>query len=189
MLRDSLNLYLAIFMIHLTNVIFFFAMPLSPSSVLGFATDDPSLQLEDPVKTLVSSMAVVLTAGMTMRVILGVRSGLGRGGVYAGNSTGSGGSGGSGTGGSGSGLGGVRSARGPTYTLDEINLRAAAAAEQKPEAAWDGGEAKAVPAGLEEFNNRGAKLNAPVPGYGSEGVKITVDREVDYDGAPKFGRR
>ncbi|KAL4066857.1 hypothetical protein V8B97DRAFT_1668707 [Scleroderma yunnanense] len=57
MLRDNLNLYGIIFLVNLVNVFFYFIMePTGP---------------DDPIKTIVSSMAGVLTATVTMRIILG----------------------------------------------------------------------------------------------------------------------
>ena len=73
MLRDGLNLYAAIWLVNMTNMLFWFIMkPTGP---------------EDPVKTIVTSMAAVLTTSMTLRIILSVRGSLKDGGSYAVSST------------------------------------------------------------------------------------------------------
>jgi hypothetical protein len=69
MLRDGLNLYGAIWIVNMVNMFFWFIM--SP-------TDD-----RDPVKTIVTSMAAVLTCSMTLRIILSVRGSLDLGGSFA----------------------------------------------------------------------------------------------------------
>ncbi|KAI0632170.1 hypothetical protein C8Q77DRAFT_1059957 [Trametes polyzona] len=69
MLRDGLNLYGAIWVVNLVNMLFWFIItPTGP---------------EDPIRTIVTSMAAVLTASMTMRIILAVRGSLVAGGSYA----------------------------------------------------------------------------------------------------------
>lgn len=73
MLRDGLNLYAAIWLVNMTNMLFWFIM--KPTGV------------EDPVKTIVTSMAAVLTTSMTLRIILSVRGSLKDGGSYAVSST------------------------------------------------------------------------------------------------------
>ncbi|KAG8907849.1 hypothetical protein FRB99_002022 [Tulasnella sp. 403] len=72
-LRDGLNLYGAIWIVNMINMLFWFIItPTGPS---------------DTVKTIVTSMTVVLTTTMTLRVILGVRGSLAHGGTYTGMST------------------------------------------------------------------------------------------------------
>ncbi|KAI0648005.1 hypothetical protein C8Q79DRAFT_953042 [Trametes meyenii] len=69
MLRDGLNLYGAIWAVNMVNMLFWFIItPTGP---------------EDPVRTIVTSMAAVLTASMSMRIILAVRGSLAAGGAYA----------------------------------------------------------------------------------------------------------
>ncbi|KAI0712219.1 hypothetical protein C8Q76DRAFT_733847 [Earliella scabrosa] len=69
MLRDGLNLYGAIWVVNMVNMLFWFIItPTGP---------------EDPVRTIVTSMAAVLTASMTMRIILAVRGSLVSGGSFA----------------------------------------------------------------------------------------------------------
>ncbi|TFK86783.1 hypothetical protein K466DRAFT_492150 [Polyporus arcularius HHB13444] len=69
MLRDGLNLYGAIWLVNMVNMLFWFIItPTGP---------------EDPVRTIVTSMTAVLTASMTMRIILAVRGSLAAGGSFA----------------------------------------------------------------------------------------------------------
>ncbi|PCH40150.1 hypothetical protein WOLCODRAFT_136688 [Wolfiporia cocos MD-104 SS10] len=70
MLRDGLNLYLAVWLVNAVNMFFWF--------IIKPTGDD------DPIRTIVTSMAAVLTASMTMRIILSVRGPLAGGGRYAG---------------------------------------------------------------------------------------------------------
>ncbi|TFY69547.1 hypothetical protein EVJ58_g345 [Rhodofomes roseus] len=71
MLRDGLNLYLAVWLVNVINMLFWFIVkPTGP---------------EDPIRTIVTSMAAVLTASMTMRIVLAVRGPLTNGGRYAGS--------------------------------------------------------------------------------------------------------
>ena len=73
MLRDGLNLYASIWLVNMVNMLFWFIMkPTGP---------------EDPIKTIVTSMAAVLTTSMTLRIILSVRGTLKNGGSYAVSST------------------------------------------------------------------------------------------------------
>ena len=69
MLRDGLNLYGAIWVVNMVNMLFWFIItPTGP---------------EDPIRTIVTSMAAVLTASMSMRIILAVRGSLAAGGSFA----------------------------------------------------------------------------------------------------------
>lgn len=69
MLRDGLNLYGAIWIVNMVNMLFWFIItPTGP---------------EDPIRTIVTSMAAVLTTSMTLRIILSVRGSLEKGGSYA----------------------------------------------------------------------------------------------------------
>ncbi|EIW81382.1 hypothetical protein CONPUDRAFT_124492 [Coniophora puteana RWD-64-598 SS2] len=170
MLRDGLNLYGAIMIVNLANMFFYFLM--TPT--------DPT----DPIKTIVSSMAAVLTATMSMRIILGVRGSLAGGGAFAGASAAS-----SSAMGSGSGSGSGR--RGQTHTFTLGDMRDAASVPAAPKesvvaANWEadknsvGEEAKGVlPDGVE------------VPGltHGPVGVQVTVDRQVEYDEGFNKGRK
>lgn len=156
MLRDGLNLYGAIFLVNLTNVIFWFVItPTGP---------------QDSIKTIVTSIAAVLTASMTLRIILSVRGSLAQGGSFAlSNSSQSGST--RNTHVITTRTGGVPtnvSTRAHTYTLDEMRT--------KPEADWPGNdkasESEAKPAILD---GNDAEQHQPV------GVKITINREVGYD--------
>ena len=68
MLRDGLNLYAAIWLVNMVNMIFWFVI--TPTGDI------------DPVRTIVTSMAAVLTTTMTLRIILSVRGSLKDGGSY-----------------------------------------------------------------------------------------------------------
>jgi len=75
MLRDGLNLYGAIWIVNMINMLFWF---------IAKPTDNT-----DTIKTIVTSMTAVLTTTMTMRIILSIRGGLANGGSFAiGSSTG-----------------------------------------------------------------------------------------------------
>jgi len=70
MLRDGLNLYGAIWIVNMANMLFWFiATPVNEA---------------DTIKTIVTSMAAVLTTTMTMRIILSIRGGLANGGSFHG---------------------------------------------------------------------------------------------------------
>jgi hypothetical protein len=72
MLRDGLNFYGAIWIVNMVNMLFWFIM--KPTGI------------DDSVKTIVTSMAAVLTTSMTLRIILSVRVTLVYGGSFAGAS-------------------------------------------------------------------------------------------------------
>jgi len=174
MLRDGLNLYGAIWVVNMANVLFWFIV--KPNSD------------RDSIKTIVTSMAAVITTTMTLRIILSVRGPLYYGGSFTGVwST---------TSGSHSASRGIASARAPanapsvlqiashthsapTYTLDGIG--------QKAENGWDGTEGKNDIVSIPEHDHKAYgspisdseyELKAP----GLQGVKITVDREIaDFD--------
>jgi len=172
MLRDGLNLYAAILVVNMVNVVFWFII--RPDSI------------SDSIRTIVTSMAAVITTTMTLRIILSVRGSLFHGGSFAGvwpSSTG--------THSASRGIG-IASARAPantpsvlqiasnahsapTYTIDGIR--------QKTEHGWDGTEGKSDILAVAENDHK--PLDSPeydadyskAPGL--QGVKITVDREVD----------
>ena len=73
MLRDGLNLYGAIWVVNMVNMLFWFII--TPTGE------------DDPIRTIVTSMAAVLTTSMTLRIILSVRGTLKNGGSYAVSST------------------------------------------------------------------------------------------------------
>ncbi|KAF8895398.1 hypothetical protein BD779DRAFT_1433956 [Infundibulicybe gibba] len=166
MLRDGLNLYGAIWLVNMVNMLFWFIMK---------PTDN-----KDPVKTIVTSMAAVLTTSMTLRIILSVRGTLVHGGSFAlSNSTGA-------TGSSRtthvistrSGAPTNISTHAPhTYTLDEMRT--------KPEVEWgvDADGKSSVNEGKGGILVDGA-VGEPRDAPNVAGVKITIDTEVGYDDAP-----
>lgn len=166
MLRDNLNLYGAILLVNLVNVLFYFIMTPTDTS--------------DPIKTIVSSMAAVLTATMSMRIVLGVRGPLDNGGSFSASAS-AGTSGGSGS----VSRTGVdpRVRVAPTYTLSDIHTQSkqVGVGRGKDEGVWDGdkssveaiGEAKVVLPIVEESERERSTSRT--------GVQITVDREVEYD--------
>ncbi|KAH9986698.1 hypothetical protein BJV77DRAFT_1028094 [Russula vinacea] len=176
MLRDGLNLYAAIWVVNMVNVLFWFIVkPNSDHDEQG-----------DSIRTIVTSMTAVTTTTMTLRIILSVRGSLFYGGSFAGvwpSTTGT-----------TSGSRGIQvaSARvpanapsvlqitsnahtAPTYTIDGIG--------QKTERGWDGTEGKNDILGIPQNDHK--PLDSPdedaefpkAPGL--NGVKITVDREID----------
>lgn len=172
MLRDHLNLYGAVLLVNLVNVLFYFVM--TPTDYT------------DPIKTIVSSMAGVLTATMSMRIILGVRGSLENGGSFS--ASGSGGSSGASASLSGTGAMGVARGRGaPTFTIDTQTKSIGGARGAKEEGAWDVDKhsVDAVP-------GRDAKVMLPIVGEDESdktaskvGVQITVDQQVEYDELPR----
>ncbi|EJD37232.1 hypothetical protein AURDEDRAFT_116916 [Auricularia subglabra TFB-10046 SS5] len=159
MLRDGLNLYGAIALVQLVNVLFWF---------IARPTDE-----KDTIKTIVTSMAAVLTTTMTLRIILSVRGSLAQGGAYAGTSSAGSGSRGTthviSTRGAHGGV--VNIAAPPSqqlstpgnpgaYTLEEMRAKA--------EREWDGSSS---------HDGKEVPLDAAGPGVG---VKIQIEREVDF---------
>jgi hypothetical protein len=214
MLRDGLNLYGAIWIVNMVNVLFWFIVT---------PTGD-----NDSIKTTVTSMTTVLTTTMTLRIILSVRGSLAQGGSYAGStiasstargtsthvlssngrpqpphpssfgptassfgvqSTGANGvlniggygaerkgSLGQATGKEGHVIGGI----GGAYTLDE--MRDKAARGDWNENASDGRSSVLEGKEGEAFGNSQSPTHGHQQGRGYEGVKVTIDREVDYHG-------
>ncbi|KAJ3564563.1 hypothetical protein NP233_g8216 [Leucocoprinus birnbaumii] len=156
MLRDGLNLYGAIWLVNMVNMLFWFIMkPTGP---------------EDPIKTIVTSMAAVLTTSMTLRIILSVRGKLNDGGSFAlSNASGS----------HASRSAHVISGRSAVQTnlsvapqnIDLNDMRT------KPEGDW-------TPKPEDWSDNKSSvNDNEAKPGVfdPNPGVKITIDREIDYD--------
>ncbi|QRW20355.1 hypothetical protein RhiXN_09330 [Rhizoctonia solani] len=73
MLRDGLNLYGAIWLVNMINMLFWFIVQ--------------PLDNADTIKTIVTSMTAVLTVTMTLRIILSVRGSLQSGGAYSGTTS------------------------------------------------------------------------------------------------------
>jgi hypothetical protein len=162
MLRDGLNLYGAIFLVNLTNMIFFFVI--RPTGV------------DDPVRTIVTSMAAVLTTSMSLRIVLSVRGNLAHGGSFAlSNSTNTGSSRTTNVITTRTG-GGVPThisthGGGHTFTLDEMR--------SKPEGEWNGDNKSSV----NDTESKARELEADAA-RADVGVKITINREIDYDESP-----
>lgn len=229
MLRDGLNLYGAIWIVNMVNVLFWFIV--TPTG------DD------DSIKTTVTSMTAVLTTTMTLRIILSVRGSLAQGGSYAGSTIASstargtsthvlssngrpqpphpssfgptassfgvqssnangvlniagyggperkGSLGGGVGGGVSSGkdkegaqhvIGGIAGMGGGAYTLDE--MRDKAARGDWNENASDGRSSVLEGKEGEAFGNAPPPVPQQPLQRGYEGVKVTIDREVDYHG-------
>lgn len=165
MLRDGLNLYGSIWLVNVVNVVFWFvAKPTGP---------------EDTIKTAVTSIAIVLTTSMTLRIILGVRGTLASGGSFAGSSS----------------HGSSRtthvistsrtnpthiSSRIPgTYTLDEMRNGV------KTEAEWDtDGKSSVHDSKVADIIAVGHDGKGVEGDKAPLGVKITIDQQVEYDDTP-----
>lgn len=194
MLRDGLNLYGAIWIVNMTNTLFWF---------IASPTDE-----RDTIKTIVTSMAAVLTTTMTSRIVLSVRGSLASGGSFAGSSGAAASAGNSrgtthvistrhtgGAAGAGgapgvlninSTLGGVTSGVGQTYTIGDMGAAAVGVGvggDTKSRHDWDadgkssvneGKEAALVPS--DEHVNVVDPSRDARDGYG---VKITIDRQID----------
>jgi len=157
MLRDGLNLYGTIALVNLVNMFFWFIVKPKDKS--------------DPIKTIVTSMAAVLTTSMTLRIILSVRGPLASGGSFAGSSTNSSSSRAThvlssaiGRSGGQNGLNGVAQ----TITLDEMPT----SGQVKPND-WDHESGDA--------DGKSSLKGEEIVNMGKDGIKITVDREVEID--------
>ncbi|KAF8349350.1 hypothetical protein F5887DRAFT_878651 [Amanita rubescens] len=158
MLRDGLNLYGAIWVVNMANVLFWFIIR---------PTDT-----RDTVRTIVTSMAAVLTTSMTLRIILSVRGNLDYGGSFA-LSASSGLTGSSRTTHVISTRSGVQthlSIHNPThtYTLDDMR--------SKPEGEFDIDGKSSV-----NEPKSTALYESPAIEGPRLGVKVTVNRDIDYD--------
>lgn len=176
MLRDGLNLYGAIWIVNMVNMLFWF---------IAKPTDNA-----DTIKTIVTSMAAVLTTTMTLRIILSVRGSLASGGSFAGSSSG----GSSGSRGATTHVISTRhtganstpgvlqigsqlsNAPGQTYTIGEMTQDKGRTAD------WDTDGKSSVNEGKEALVPSDDNVNivdtnsTPANPYG---VKITIDRQVD----------
>ncbi|KAF7314228.1 hypothetical protein MKEN_00895200 [Mycena kentingensis (nom. inval.)] len=167
MLRDGLNLYGAIWIVNMVNMLFWFIIK---------PTDD-----KDSIKTIVTSMAAVLTTSMSLRIVLGIRGTLVHGGSFAltGSSAPSNSSRATHVLSTRSGVPTTNTAP-HTYTLDEIR-------STKPEGAW--GDVDSKNAGSASDDKGSLPISgderAMSPNGGGIGVKVTIDREVGYD---SYGR-
>jgi hypothetical protein len=119
---------------------------------------------EDTIRTIVTSMALVLTTSMTLRIILAVRGSLVSGGSFAGSTPSS-----SYTTHVLSTSRSLSTGRAPTYTLDQMR---AGTKEVYVDADVKAGYHK----GSDDILNISEGIID-----GAKGVKVTIDREVDYD--------
>lgn len=167
MLRDGLNLYGAVWIVNMINMLFWFII--TPTGA------------KDTIRTIVTSMAAVLTVTMTMRIILSVRGSLASGGSFAGSSAAPSASGTSRSQPSAGGRVGTNTGTGPvfsinpvsqgrqTYTLEEIRAKA--------ERDWvEDGDAKSSLNG----NPHGFIDSKPeATGDNGVGVKVTIERQFE----------
>ncbi|KAJ6512233.1 hypothetical protein C8R47DRAFT_1094193 [Mycena vitilis] len=157
MLRDGLNLYGAIWIVNMVNMLFWFIVK---------PTDDA-----DPIKTIVTSMAAVLTTSMSLRIVLGIRGTLVHGGSFAltGSTAPSNSSRATHVISTRSGVP-TNSTHAPhTYTLDDMR--------SKPEAVWGDVDSKNTSGDDKGALPIGERTTTPT----NLGVKVTIDREVGYD--------
>jgi hypothetical protein len=129
---------------------------------------------DDPIRTIVTSMAAVLTTSMTLRIILSVRGKLDYGGTFALSGA---------TASHASRSAHVISGRSavqtnlsiPAQNIDLADMRAKPEPEWaiKPEHEWSDNKSS-----VNENDVKPNLLDGSNPG-----VKITVDREIDYDKA------
>lgn len=157
MLRDGLNLYLAIWIVNMVNMFFWFLC--KPTGT------------DDTIRTIVTSMAAVLTTSMTMRIVLSVRGSLVNGGSFAGSTSQS-------TGNSGLSRSGVVSTGrtgnlAPTFDLSQVSKGA-----EGGDWHLSDGDGKSSVNGSE---SKGIIMPTGAHVVGDEGVKITIDREIEYD--------
>ena len=172
MLRDGLNLYGAIWIVNMVNMLFWF---------IASPTDE-----KDTIKTIVTSMAAVLTTTMTLRIILSVRGSLVHGGSFAGSSNVAASAGSRGT----THVISTRNTQpvppnvlninsqigshpGQTYTIGEMG-------SDKQRNDWDTDGKSSVNEGKEGLVPSDDNVNiVDTRGPGNFGVKITIDRQVD----------
>ncbi|CCM01885.1 uncharacterized protein FIBRA_03956 [Fibroporia radiculosa] len=159
MLRDGLNLYMAIWLVNMVNMFFWFIItPTGP---------------DDPIRTIVTSMAAVLTSSMTMRIILNVRGGLANGGRYNAVSKTS----------NVRSAGTIRSQRAqgtgtnPVLSIQQVQQGATYTVPLGTESKsndWQGEDGKSSVVGAEKGD---IYTIEPVVPDGDNGVKITIDTE------------
>jgi len=158
MLRDGLNLYGAIWIVNMINMLFWFIVK----------PDNDA----DPIKTIVTSMAAVLTTSMSLRIVLGIRGTLVHGGSFAltGSTVPSNSSRATHVISTRSGVPTNSTHTPHTYTLDDMR--------SKPEAVWGDADSKnTTPADDKGALPLGERAATPP----NLGVKVTIDREVGYD--------
>jgi hypothetical protein len=165
MLRDGLNLYGAIWLVNTVNMLFWFIIKPTGEN--------------DSIKTTVTSMAAVLTTSMTLRIILSVRGSLDHGGSFAGGSSAH-----SGNSRSTNVISTSRSqvaGTGAPQTFDLSQVSKAAEGGQWHLGAVDGDGKSSV----HESDRAGAILPVGTHPAAPDGVKVTIDHEVEYDAYPR----
>lgn len=167
MLRDGLNLYAAIWLVNMVNMLFWFIItPTGP---------------EDPVRTIVTSMAAVLTTSMTLRIILAVRGSLANGGVFAVSTAHSQ------SHPSTHGVSRTAPQAGPVLSLQhpQQTFTVGLGGEAKTRDWTDDKDSDQI---IAEDKGEGVypiEEGSPIQEEGPKGVKITIDRETDYEGFAK----
>ncbi|KAJ7254417.1 hypothetical protein B0H12DRAFT_959034, partial [Mycena haematopus] len=153
MLRDGLNLYGAIWIVNMVNMLFWFIMKPTNNS--------------DPIKTIVTSMAAVLTTSMSLRIVLSIRGTLVHGGSFAltGSTVPSNSSRATHVISARSGVPTHSTHTPHTYTLDDMR--------SKPENSWSDPDTQSTPGDDKGPLSLGER--APTPP--NLGVKVTIDRE------------
>ncbi|KAI0086566.1 hypothetical protein BDY19DRAFT_894697 [Irpex rosettiformis] len=164
MLRDGLNLYGAIWIVNMVNMLFWFIItPTGP---------------EDPIRTIVTSMAAVLTTSMTLRIILSVRGSLAKGGSFAVSSAHSQ------SHPSTHVISGQRSVGGPVLSLQQPSQGPYNVPLGSDGKANDWTDDKASDAIVEAKGEGVYPVDAasipPELDEGPRGVKVTIDTEIDY---------
>lgn len=179
MLRDGLNLYGAVWLVNMVNMLFWFIV--TPSDY------------KDSIKTVVTSMAAVLTTTMSMRIILSVRGSLASGGTFAGSTTGShsNSTGSRNTHGlrsnhtaTANSVLNINSHPNQTYTINEIGAKGAIGNE-----VWINNDGKSSVIDSKPENMFPTEQPVSTENPAGLDVKITVDTETDYGARyPGFGR-
>ncbi|KAF8635996.1 hypothetical protein AX15_000158 [Amanita polypyramis BW_CC] len=159
MLRDGLNLYAAIWLVNMTNMLFWFII-------------QPEDE-RDTAKTIVTSMTAVLTTSMTLRIILSVRGPLDYGGSFALSSSSAHSASSRGTHVLATHSGGIQThlSYNPnaTFTIDDMR--------SKPEGEFDvDGKSVVNDTKAGAFYENHSIVRDP-----QLGVKVTIDREIGYD--------
>jgi hypothetical protein len=160
MLRDGLNLYGAVWLVNMVNMLFWFII--KPTGE------------DDPIRTIVTSIAAVLTTSMTLRIVLSVRGSLEYGGSFAHtNASSSQNSRSVHISGRSAIHTNISTTQPHTYTLEDMRSKGEGEWHTKTEPDWSdnkSNDTEVKPVILETPKN--------------PGVKITVDKEIGYDQLP-----
>ena len=172
MLRDGLNLYGAIWIVNMVNMLFWFII--KPTGI------------EDPVRTIVTSMTAVLTASMSMRIVLSVRGSLAKGGSFAVTSS----SHPSRSGNTTHVLSGNRPQVNPVLSVGggrpeqgTFSVPLGQTAADKAGQDWDG--KSSVGGGRDQKAAEIFPIDTTVADQPPHGVRVTVESETDFDNYPK----